>query len=453
MEAVKMKLVILGNGFDLANKLPTKYENFFDYYSKLYKKEFRYIKEMLYITKKSSLNEDLSGVIEQESYLKVENELRKEMQNDFKINQSLIDNEHITLWNLYFWFVREKSEMNNWSDVEGQIDRLINNFSDLTLLDPAQKINHIENLIEKWYTDNIAKTRGGITDYKIDYKKNIYAALSKDDRFRFICDSIVLERYKKSKDDEDIYYLNVLKKELEFFEEEFKKYISIISEIIIDKHKKAYRLNLLKVAGVYKSAEIYLLNFNYTEFSRAGATKIDTVTMSNNKEHIEIMQINVHGTHHSKIIFGIDQTNQTEKKFYQFTKTYRKMECADKIATIQLPYPNDIDEIIIYGHSLSKADYSYFHSIFDYYDIYGSNIKLKFKYSTHGDPYVCKSNHVQKMMELIKTYGDKMFDTARGDNLVHKLLLENRLSIEEVVLKELNDDILYINKNNLAKSR
>ena len=134
-----MKLVILGNGFDLANKLPTKYENFFDYYSKLYKKEFRYIKEMLYITKKSSLNEDLSGVIEQESYLKVENELRKEMQNDFKINQSLIDNEHITLWNLYFWFVREKSEMNNWSDVEGQIDRLINNFSDLTLLDPAQK--------------------------------------------------------------------------------------------------------------------------------------------------------------------------------------------------------------------------------------------------------------------------------------------------------------------------
>lgn len=345
METVKMKLVILGNGFDLANNLPTKYENFFKYYENLYKKEFGYIKEMIDIKKKSSLNEDLSGVIEQETYLKVEKELLTEMQNDFKINQSLIDNEHITLWNLYFWFAREKSEMdkcsakeklemNNWSDVEGQIDKLINNFSDLTSLDPAQKINHIENLIEKWYTYNIIKTRGSIADYKIDYKKNIYAALSKDDRFKFICDSIVLEKYKKSKDDEDIYYLNVLKKELEFFEEEFKKYISKISEKIIDKHKKAYRRNLLKVAGVNISAEIYLLNFNYTEFSRAGATKIDTVTMSNNKEHIEIKQINVHGTHHSKIIFGIDQTNQTEKKFYQFTKTYRKMECADKIATI-----------------------------------------------------------------------------------------------------------------------
>lgn len=451
-----MKLVILGNGFDLANNLPTKYENFFNYYIKLYENEFSYINGLLEKTKESSIKEDLSGVIEYETYLKVENELRKEMQKDFEIEQSLIDNEYITLWNLYFWFEKksemdkcsanEKLEMKNWSDVEGQIDKLINNFSGLTSLDPAQKINHIENLIEEWYTDNIAKTKNSITNYEINYKENIYAALSKEDKFKFICDSIVLKRYKKSKDD-DIYYLNVLKKELEFFEEEFKKYISKISEKIIDKHKRPYRSNLLKVAGGNISAEIYLLNFNYTEFSRAGATKIDTVTMSNNKEHIEIKQINVHGTHHSKIIFGIDQTNQTEKNFYQFTKTYRKMECADKIATIQLPYPNDIDEIIIYGHSLSKADYSYFHSIFDYYNIYGSNIKLKFKYSTHGDPYVCKSNHVQKIMELIKTYGDKMFDTARGDNLVHKLLLENRLSIEAVVLNKLNGDVPDINTN------
>lgn len=451
-----MKLVILGNGFDLANNLPTKYENFFNYYIKLYENEFSYINGLLEKTKESSIKEDLSGVIEYETYLKVENELRKEMQKDFEIEQSLIDNEYITLWNLYFWFEKksemdkcsanEKLEMKNWSDVEGQIDKLINNFSGLTSLDPAQKINYIENLIEEWYTDNIAKTKNSITNYEINYKENIYAALSEEDKFKFICDSIVLKRYKKSKDD-DIYYLNVLKKELEFFEEEFKKYISKISEKIIDKHKRPYRSNLLKVAGGNISAEIYLLNFNYTEFSRAGATKIDTVTMSNNKEHIEIKQINVHGTHHSKIIFGIDQTNQTEKNFYQFTKTYRKMECADKIATIQLPYPNDIDEIIIYGHSLSKADYSYFHSIFDYYNIYGSNIKLKFKYSTHGDPYVCKSNHVQKIMELIKTYGDKMFDTARGDNLVHKLLLENRLSIEEVVLNKLNGDVPDINTN------
>ena len=144
METVKMKLVILGNGFDLANNLPTKYENFFNYYIKLYENEFSYINGLLEKTKESSIKEDLSGVIEYETYLKVENELRKEMQKDFEIEQSLIDNEYITLWNLYFWFEKksemdkcsanEKLEMKNWSDVEGQIDKLINNFSGLTSL-------------------------------------------------------------------------------------------------------------------------------------------------------------------------------------------------------------------------------------------------------------------------------------------------------------------------------
>lgn len=444
-----MKLVILGNGFDLANNLPTKYENFFDYYSKEYENEFRYIDGLLKKTKKSSIEEDISGVIDRETYLKVENELRGEMQKDFEIKQSLIDNKYISLWNLYFRFakkIKKNSEIENWSDVEEQIDNVINDFSDLTLLGSEKKINYINNLIDDCFKQNIERTKNKISNYDNNYKENIYEVFSEEERFRFICDSIVVKRYKKPKDDEDIHYIDVLKKELEIFEEGFKKYISEKSEEIIDKNKRAYRSNFLKVVGENISTEIYLLNFNYTDFSSAGAIKIDTVTMSNNKLQIKIKQINVHGTHHSKIIFGIDQTNQTEEK-YQFTKTYRKMECADEIATIQLPSPNDIEEIIIYGHSLSKADYSYFHSIFDYYNIYGSNIKLKFKYSTHGDSYVCKSNHVKKMMKLIKIYGETMTDTARGDNLVHKLLLENRLSIEEVVLNQLKFNVPDSNPN------
>ena len=454
METVKMKLVILGNGFDLANNLPTKYENFFDYYSKKYENEFRYINGLLKKTKKSSIEEDIRGVIDRETYLKVENELRKEMQKDFEIEKSLIDNEYISLWNLYFRFgkeisdksAKEISEMGNWSDVEEQIDKVINDFSYLTLLGSEKRINYISNLIDDCYKQNIEKTKRKISNYDCNYKKDIYEVFSIKERFRFICDSIVLKRYERPKDDENIYYIDVLKKELEIFEEGFKKYISEKSEEIIDKNKRSYRSNFLKVAGEDISTEIYLLNFNYTDFSSAGATKTDTVTMSNNKMQIKIKQVNVHGTHHSKIIFGIDQTDQTEKN-YQFTKTYRKMECADEIATIQLPSPNETEEIIIYGHSLSKADYSYFHSIFDYYNIYGSNIKLKFKYSTHGDTYICKSKHVQKMMELIKKYGEKMTDTARGGNLVHKLLLENRLSIEEVVLNQLKYNVPDSNPN------
>ena len=34
-----MKIVILGNGFDLASKLPTKYEDYFNYYENINKNQ------------------------------------------------------------------------------------------------------------------------------------------------------------------------------------------------------------------------------------------------------------------------------------------------------------------------------------------------------------------------------------------------------------------------------
>lgn len=433
-----MKLVVLGNGFDLANKLPTKYENFFGYYNNKYSKEFDYIDKLLNKEKGSKITDSFSGVIPSETYSKVEYELRIGIKKDFKIENMIVKNPCISIWNLYFWYAKENLKMDNWSDVEGQIAKVINDFSSLTLLGSEKSINYINNLIDDFYNNNIEITKNKISRYEIKYKGNIYEAFSLEDRFRFICDSIVLKRYQKSKDDEDVYYLDVLKKELEIFEEGFRQYISKISKEIIDKNKRTYRTRLLEIAGDFTSKKIYLLNFNYTEFSNAGATKIDTVTMSYNKVNIDIKQINVHGTHQAKIIFGIDQTNQNEKSFYQFTKTYRKMECADVIPTIQLPEPKYISEIVFYGHSLSNPDYSYFHSLFDYYNIYGSEIKLCFKYSPYKDKSNCKHNNIQKIMELLKTYGEKMFDRARGENLVHKLLLENRLSIYEVILEPLN---------------
>lgn len=41
-------------------------------------------------------------------------------------------------------------------------------------------------------------------------------------------------------------------------------------------------------------------------------------------------------------------------------------------------------------------------------------------------------------MKLLKFYGEKMFDKSRGNNLVHKLILENRLSIKDVELEKIN---------------
>ena len=430
-----MKLVILGNGFDLASGLPTRYNDFFQYNNEKYKVNLEKIDEFLNLIRSSEL--DFDYMTYEEIYTNIEKDINEHLIHDSKFIDMMAEKTKLSIWNLYFWYMNETLEIDNWSDVETQIAEIIGAKYNLTSIDRNISINKTDIIMEN-YIRNLVEDSAKVSHL---YSSNIYSKFEKRDRFRYICDYIISKRYLGKY---DINYTGILKKELENFEEDFKEYIGYITEKIIKKNKLAYRINLLLV-GDEKSAEkktddrIFLLNFNYTEFSRKDETDRYHIVLSYSGRNIDVTQVNVHGTHHSKILFGIDQSDRIKKEFYQFTKTYRKIEASESIPNIQLPSPNDIDEIIIYGHSLSKADYSYFHSIFDYYNIYGSNIKLKFKYSTHDEPYICKSNHVQKMMELIKIYGDKMTDTARGDNLVHKLLLENRLSIDEVFLIKLKE--------------
>ena len=432
-----MKIVILGNGFDLASGLPTGYEHFFGHNEKKYRKELENINGLL--DKKNSLifKQNTNTTVTLELIRYIESEIMENIKKDFEPIREIVKKTKISIWSIYFWYAKEL-KFRNWSDVESQISNVIKNISILSYAEPSTKIVELENKIQEnlyRYIESI-KTRLTVKDSNL-YVDNIYQNISREDKLRYICDLIARNRYENIR---DIDYIGILKKELEYFEEDFKEYIKYISNTIIKQKKYRYRLNFLLVANEKDSNEeneVFLLNFNYTDFSGYKDKDIEHTEMSHEKIKTYVTQVNVHGTYHSKVLFGIDQSNNISKELYQFTKTYRKIEAADSIQNIKLPDPCKIDEIIIFGHSLSEADYSYFHSIFDYYNIYDSNIKLIFKYGNHGEPSLCKSGHVQKVMELLKIYGNKMIDRAKGENLVHKLLLENRLSISNVYVKQL----------------
>ena len=132
----------------------------------------------------------------------------------------------------------------------------------------------------------------------------------------------------------------------------------------------------------------------------------------------------------SDVIFGIDdnliQTQGASSELRLFSKTYRKMFIYGDPIIILPPNDNNPIKIKFYGHSLSEADYSYFQSIFDYYDLYGnSNVSLTFYYSNGFE------NH-DAVYKLISAYGKSLTNKEQGKNLLHKLLLENRLHIQEV---------------------
>lgn len=177
-----------------------------------------------------------------------------------------------------------------------------------------------------------------------------------------------------------------------------------------------------------KLHSVSILSFNYTSlFDILG---VGSPCLYNNVHGKLCMNTCANNCTSCNIILGIDdtviQSQDSDPGLYKFSKTYRKM-LTSNVGTPVLPSKdNQLIEIKFYGHSLNEADYSYFQSIFDYYNLYdNNNVRLIFYYSKGFD-------QTEKVYQLINTYGKTLSNKDQGKNLTHKLLLENRLKIVEI---------------------
>ena len=153
--------------------------------------------------------------------------------------------------------------------------------------------------------------------------------------------------------------------------------------------------------------------------------------------------VNIHGVLGKEIVFGIDGTNRmNDANALPFTKTYRIMSF-DSLGTNTLvrrpssSRANDLQTKVVkfYGHSLGDADYSYFQAIFDEIELYESDVKLVFFYRSYEakgkklSEEEVKEEMMNKVIKLLTAYGQTLDNKDHGKNLIHKLLLEGRLSI------------------------
>ena len=168
-----------------------------------------------------------------------------------------------------------------------------------------------------------------------------------------------------------------------------------------------------------------ILSFNYTR----PANHLDTDTH-------EINLVNVHGRLGSEIVFGIDGKDlPKDSGELRFTKTYRLMALdVPNVEKLIWPHALGLDGgtslIKFYGHSLSEADYSYFQAIFDSVGLYDSSTRLIFYYKPREDASASRDSMMKKVFHLLDIYGNTMDNPDHGKNLIHKLLLEGRLSVK-----------------------
>ena len=323
-----------------------------------------------------------------------------------------------TIWDLILKGQRE----GGWCDIEAAI---LEQVSDIDKI--FSKLNSIRNLISPRMGYSGSYDRERLQRFQISY--DIYEYLSLHDKMTAI----------SSKKNLSLFLLS----ELHRLEGAFAEYL----------RKQAWGETLDECANAEKRVETYyeatakaklhiLLSFALQSDDRRSDTYsilsfnyTGPFDISSKKIGQRVAYTNIHGIcrEGEEIIFGIDgKENLVNKIARPFTKTYRLLGLGGPKA--QDIVRSDTQCIKFYGHSLSDADYSYFQAIFDAVHLYSSDVSLVFFYRCFDekDPLNHRSEMMNKVINLLTAYGATLENKDHGKNLIHKLLLEGRLSVQEI---------------------
>ncbi|WP_414827389.1 AbiH family protein [Apilactobacillus kunkeei] len=430
------KLLIIGNGFDLHLHLKSSFKDFFDY---LFKKNYPDIcsNDDLNISTDNSIKQtyeqfdrisDLTDRNYEKEYIdKITDWILKNIfPNDYGLSEKLFPNPINNFWIYYFKYLslfpnfddlndefnNKSSNFNlkNWSDVEHQIQFILENTEDL-----FQNINYLNKKVESYgYSGEDIKHKQAIEqNYLFDFlstKNKITFSDAINFNVLFIS---IMTGWELSKG--SIY--DFLFNELIEFENIFKDYLK--KNIPINYKEEA--LSLAK--ELTKVEKFNVLNFNYTKFY----------------DDNDVTKNNIHSTldDSSHPIFGISSIGKNNEKnyskpYYKFTKTYRIMSLS-KENSIRNFLPNDIDEIVFYGHSISKSDYLYFEVIINKYinELNNSNIIFSFKYSNYESDGIVQ-NMEQVQINLIYNLFNTIGEQRNINSLLQKLVLNQNIKIQEL---------------------
>lgn len=378
------QLLIIGNGFDLECGLRSNYSNFF---------EPR--KNLLY---PSCETLDDAG----KSW-----------------REHIVENG-ITVWDV----ILEECSGSLWNDIEKAIALWV-------LPETKNDSSHFQRLLSLLNPEMDSDID---PEVRRQFSWRNYAGSKKDDIkeaavARFILQTCDIKR--KNWNIEKLY--SYLRAQLDYLEREFKAFMLRQLDSAPTYFDESWKLLSEMISPYYPTEEntdtlTTLLNFNYTNPAK------------NKPAGIPLKAINVHGKLNGEIVFGIDGKEHMDNMHVApFTKTYRllglhsdnRFTLFDSVGSLARA-GNSIGIIKFYGHSLAEPDYSYFQAIFDEVELYSGNTRLVFYFRSHPSSKDAKGEMCKNVSRLLSEYGQTMNNVDHGKNLMHKLILEGRLSVVEL---------------------
>lgn len=391
------KLLIVGNGFDLSCGLKSSYNDFF---------HWQLEKSQAFATYYNARNKRTFFV------------------GVYPAFGGKALTEELTVWDMYFISLKQTD---SWCDIEKALQSSF--FGSGFWQKILGKINTICNA---YNNQQLSNTEVGEIEYYIwEYVLNQKAPME-DKNF-----GVYTKKIEFSSDE----FYSLLLNQLELFESKFRKYISEQAQngnYYLSAKELTRKLLNLKDADIDTGGYIYVMNFNYTKPFRK-----DLMTI---RKMIHICD-NVHGSLESDYsIFGIDSeyrnTNGLLEQVsqnvpaYNFTKQRRRIVKMAEGKENPRVTNNEYKELIFYGHSLNEQDYSYFHTLFDLCNLYGSELKLTFYYKEYGETTErnkrIRETRITEVLALLGRYGETLSNKAHGRNLIDKLHNERRLLIKAI---------------------
>lgn len=436
--SVPDQLLILGNGFDLQCGLASTFSDFEE-------------------PRKDTINRIVKTYAQDENMAGTSQFPYDDQDQPGQSLATKFRAQGITVWDL---ILIADEQVRTWYDVEAGIrDWLMGCTEDHQPLDENQ-LHAVKNQYSQYRSTTTRKA--SLKDYVekinlgLSIRDSFFEQLSVDEQVA----KLLLEWYKCDADNNSI--MKVMMQELHRLEAGFSNYMRneadnnknyrscacrLLEKLMNDQLRDYDTLltnNTYKIGGdiLFGGSfnNVRILDFNYTD-PIYGIKPAPTL-------------INIHGNMHGgDIIFGIDSNSvDTNDSNYpglvKFTKTYRLMALGKGRKTkLVHPYvsgqPGSETNIIkFFGHSLGDPDYSYFQAIFDEVNLYGSDTRLVFYYNQNrlnenkddekGKNTTSESAQeemFEKVNRLISTYGQTLDNKDHGRNLMHKLLLENRLQV------------------------
>ena len=356
------KVVIIGNGFDLAHGLKTRYSDFIRWY---WTKKYKELKGCQYLT----LTDSLCAITRKGS--------------NFSWHDALLQNNHYYEDEKAFDFLHNKDEFSHLGYIHKE-----------TLLEAIDEAIETFNWVDIEYEYyKLLKSSADNSHFENPDKINI--------QFEYLC--TLLNDYISEIDSSDIQIVSL--------SDEIKDILisPINSDEIAVEFVEGFGIKEDSVA--HNPQRILCINFNYTTTLERYIEGINNIDL-----------IHIHGSIQSRdsIIFGFGDDTflksislYNDKEYLKYIKTYRYLETSNYRNILKF-LATDVYQVVILGHSCGISDRTLLNTILEHDNC--ASIK----------PYYYSNNNKDNYIELVQNIGNAFSEMkTMRDRVVNKTMCQS----------------------------